>query len=174
MKTILIIIRGNSGSGKSTVARQLKLLLKDALLVPQDVVRRDMLRVKDDVGNLSVELIKQIALYGMNKVNYVIVEGILSNSKYKTMLTELINTFEETHVYYYDISLKETMVRHKTKPNKNDFGQAELTAWYIAKDFLDLPNEKTISETMSVDETVKMIISDIENVSKTSEANLDE
>ncbi|WP_255285880.1 AAA family ATPase [Bacillus wiedmannii] len=172
MKTILIIIRGNSGSGKSTVARQLQLLLEDALLVPQDVVRRDILRVKDTVGNLSVELIKQIALYGMNKVNYVIVEGILSNSKYKTMLTELIDTFEETHIYYYDISLKETIARHKTKPNKNDFGQAELAAWYIAKDFLDLPNEKTISETMTVDETVKMIISDIETVSKTSEVDL--
>ncbi|MGI2828254.1 AAA family ATPase, partial [Bacillus cytotoxicus] len=63
MKTILIIIRGNSGSGKSTVARQLQLLLENTLLVPQDVVRRDMLRVKDNVGNLSVELIKQIALY---------------------------------------------------------------------------------------------------------------
>ncbi|AWC30722.1 AAA family ATPase [Bacillus cytotoxicus] len=174
MKTILIIIRGNSGSGKSTVARQLQLLLENTLLVPQDVVRRDMLRVKDNVGNLSVELIKQIALYGIDKMNYVIVEGILNTSKYKNMLTELIDSFEEAHVYYYDISLKETIARHKTKPNSNDFGEAELTAWYTAKDFLDSPNEKTISETMSVDETVKMIMSDIGVISKTSEKNLHE
>ena len=169
MKTILIIIRGNSGSGKSTVARQLQLLLEDTLLVPQDVVRRNMLRVKDNVGNLSVELIKQIALYGIGKMNYVIVAGILSTRKYKTTLTELIDTFEESHVYYYDISLKETIARHKTKPNRDDFGEAELTAWYTSKGFLDSPNEKIISETMSVDETVKMIISDIGTVPKASE-----
>lgn len=172
MKTTLIIIRGNSGSGKSTVAKQLQLLLKNTLLVPQDVVRRDMLRVKDNVGNSSIELIKQIALYGIGKVNYVIVEGILNTHKYKTMLTELINTFEETHIYYYDISLEETIARHKTKPNKNDFGEAELTAWYTNKDFLDSPNEKIIPETMSIDETVKMIITDIGAVSKTPEEHL--
>ncbi|QWI25605.1 hypothetical protein EXW34_31050 (plasmid) [Bacillus mycoides] len=172
MKTTLIIIRGNSGSGKSTIARQLQLLLKDTLLVPQDVVRRDMLRVKGNVGNLSIELIKQIALYGIGKVNYVIVEGILNTHRYKNMLTELINTFEETHIYYYDISLEETVTRHKTKPNKDDFGKAELTAWYINKDFLDSPNEKIISETMSVDETVKMIITDIGAISKTPEEHL--
>ncbi|PEP86882.1 hypothetical protein COE95_09815 [Bacillus toyonensis] len=172
MKTTLIIIRGNSGSGKSTVAKQLQLLLKNTLLVPQDVARRDMLRVKDNVGNLSIELIKQIALYGIGKVNYVIVEGILNTHKYKTMLTELINTFEETHIYYYDISLEETIARHKTKPNKNDFGKAELTAWYTNKDFLDSPNEKIIPETMSIDETVKMIITDIGAVSKTPEEHL--
>ncbi|HHT7240254.1 kinase [Bacillus sp. JJ927] len=171
MKTILIIIRGNSGSGKSTVARQLQLLLKGTLLVPQDVVRRDMLRVKDNVGNLSVELIKQITLYGIGKMNYVIVEGILSTRKYKTMLTELIDIFEESHVYYYDISLKETIARHKTKPNRDDFGEPEITAWYTNKDFLNSPNEKIISETMSVDETIKMIISDIGTVPKESEGH---
>ncbi|WP_242223812.1 hypothetical protein [Bacillus cereus group sp. BfR-BA-01380] len=166
MKTTLVIIRGNSGSGKSTVAGQLQLLLEGTLLVPQDVVRRDMLRVKDNIGNLSVELIKQIALYGNGKMNYVIVEGILSTRKYKTMLMELIETFEESYVYYYDISLKETIARHKTKPNAADFGESELTAWYTDNDFLDLPNEKIISETMSVDETVEMILSDIGTVSK--------
>lgn len=130
-----------------------------------------MLRVTDNVGNLSVELIKQIALYGIGKVNYVVVEGILNTCKYKTMLIELINTFEESHVYYYDISLKETIARHKTKPNADDFGEAELTAWYTDKDFLDSPNEKIISETMSVEETIKMIISDIGTVSKALEGH---
>jgi energy-coupling factor transporter ATP-binding protein EcfA2 len=171
MKTTLVIIRGNSGAGKSTVARQLQLLLEGTLLVPQDLVRRDMLRVKDTVGNLSVELIKQIALYGIGKVNYVIIEGILNTRMYKTMLSELIDAFDESHVYYYDISLKETIARHKTKPNANDFGIVELTAWFTDKDYLDSPNEKIISETMSVDETVKMIISDIETVSKASEGH---
>ncbi|WP_431183747.1 hypothetical protein [Bacillus mycoides] len=42
---------------------------------------------------------------------------------------------------------------------------------YPDKDFLDSPNEKIISETMSVDETVKMIISDIGTISKASDGH---
>ncbi|MDT3958624.1 AAA family ATPase [Staphylococcus kloosii] len=44
----LIIIRGNSGSGKTTIAKALHNELgEDALLLSQDVVRREMLQVHD-------------------------------------------------------------------------------------------------------------------------------
>ena len=49
----LIILRGNSGSGKTTVAKELQKKLRNGtagghpLLLSQDVVRRDMLKVKD-------------------------------------------------------------------------------------------------------------------------------
>lgn len=44
----LIIIRGNSGSGKTTLAREIhNRLPRNTLLISQDTVRRDMLRVKD-------------------------------------------------------------------------------------------------------------------------------
>ena len=40
----LVIIRGNSGSGKSSLARQLQRELgRNTLVIPQDTVRRDML-----------------------------------------------------------------------------------------------------------------------------------
>ena len=43
MESKLIIIRGNSGSGKTTTAKSLQNQLgKRTLLVSQDVVRRDM------------------------------------------------------------------------------------------------------------------------------------
>ena len=45
----LIILRGNSGSGKTTVAKELQGLFgRNTMLISQDVVRRDMLGVKDD------------------------------------------------------------------------------------------------------------------------------
>lgn len=44
----LIILRGNSGSGKTTVAKALqKRFGRNTMLISQDVVRRDMLHVKD-------------------------------------------------------------------------------------------------------------------------------
>ena len=52
MSSRLIILRGNSGCGKTTTA---KLLQKEygygTMLVSQDVVRREMLHVKDEASN---------------------------------------------------------------------------------------------------------------------------
>ena len=52
MPTKLIIIRGNSGSGKTTVAKEVRTrigdgLSDDTMLVQQDVLRRDILRERD-------------------------------------------------------------------------------------------------------------------------------
>lgn len=46
--TKLIILRGNSGSGKTTTAKNLKQALspKQSLLISQDVVRREWLFLK--------------------------------------------------------------------------------------------------------------------------------
>ena len=44
----LIILRGNSGSGKTTIAKELqKHFGRNTMLISQDVIRRDMLWVKD-------------------------------------------------------------------------------------------------------------------------------
>lgn len=51
MDSKLILIRGNSGSGKSTLAKALQHELDSGtLLIPQDVVRREMLWVGDQKG----------------------------------------------------------------------------------------------------------------------------
>ena len=41
----LIILRGNSGSGKTTIAKELqKKFGKNTMLISQDVIRRDILK----------------------------------------------------------------------------------------------------------------------------------
>ena len=53
----LVIIRGNSGSGKSSLARKLQAHYgRGSLLIAQDTVRRDMLKEKVEPGNLSIDL----------------------------------------------------------------------------------------------------------------------
>ena len=73
--TKLILLRGNSGSGKTTIARNLQSMLGNGVMrVGQDEIRRHMLNVSDRPDNLAIELIKYITLFGIAHCKYVIVE----------------------------------------------------------------------------------------------------
>lgn len=88
MQPKLIILRGNSGSGKTTIANALHQCLKEqSLLISQDVVRREMLRVKDETGNLSIALLKQLVAFGYQECQYVIVEGIFQKAIYHSFFS---------------------------------------------------------------------------------------
>lgn len=101
LTSTLIILRGNSASGKTTIAKQLqKHFGQGTLLVSQDVVRRDMLRVHDTMGNLSHDLLFEITKYGKGKCEFVILEGILNNRRYGEMLKELMRYFDENAFTY--------------------------------------------------------------------------
>ena len=156
----LIIIRGNSGSGKSTIAKRLQVEMgRGTMLIPQDVIRRDILKVLDEPGNASVDLIYEMAMFGRKKSYDVIVEGILSNDKYEDMLKKLINDFEgETYVYYLDIPFKETVRRHATKSKASEFGEKEMREWWKDKDYLGVEGETILSSDLSEDELVSAIM----------------
>ena len=57
----LIILRGNSGSGKTTVAKALqKKLGYNTMLISQDEVRRNMLWVKDGIDTKALPLMAEL------------------------------------------------------------------------------------------------------------------
>lgn len=158
----LIILRGNSGSGKTTVA---KLLFDhfhaDAMLVSQDVVRRTMLRVKDVPDNPVIELIYRLCSYGNQLNKIVILEGILRRDIYGDMLTKLISDFNGlARVYYFDIPFDETLRRHATKPNAHEFGEAEMRQWWRSNDMLGVKEEQIFNEKMSADAMLRKVLND--------------
>ena len=58
--TKLIVLRGNSGSGKTTVAKELQNKFgNNTMLLSQDVIRRDILKVKDGENTLALPLMKK-------------------------------------------------------------------------------------------------------------------
>lgn len=166
MTSRLIIIRGNSGSGKTTVAKELRNRLGDGLsddtmLVQQDVVRRDILRERDTANKTAVlMLIELMVEFGRKQGRTVILEGILSAKKYGTMLTEVMSKFDEVYVYYFDLSFEETLRRHSTKPNAHEFGEKEMREWWREKDYLGVPSEKIFYKDRSVLDSVREIIND--------------
>ena len=159
----LIILRGNSGCGKTSTARLLQRQLGyGTMLVSQDVVRREILRVKDSESNPAIQLIYDLCMYGNNVGYTVILEGILSNKRYGTKLHQLLNDFQgEKLIYYFDVSFKETVRRHATKPNAHEFGESEMRQWWKDQDILGVPGEQRIGEKLVQAEIIDMIHRDV-------------
>lgn len=158
----LIIIRGNSGSGKSTIASRVRDELGEKVMfLQQDVLRRDILKINDKEGHPVVGLIDHLARY-CKKQNYdILIEGILSEKKYGEMLRKLISEFDESYVYYMDIPFEETLRRHSLRHKNNDFGEAEMREWWKDKDYLGVEGEKILGEDLSEDELVRLILRDV-------------
>lgn len=52
--TNVVVLRGNSGSGKSTIAEELRKQYKgSAMVVSQDLIRRNIIGVKDRPDNVK-------------------------------------------------------------------------------------------------------------------------
>ncbi|PEA24963.1 hypothetical protein CN923_07320 [Bacillus cereus] len=163
MKSTLIILRGNSASGKTTIAKELQEHFgQGTLLVSQDVVRRDMLKVHDTIGNLSHDLIFEITKYGKGKCEFVILEGILNSRGYGDMLKELIHYFEENaYTYYFDLSLEETIRRHNTREKRLEFGEDLLSKWYNPHDSIEVDRETIFTDDFTQKDIFHAIVNDV-------------
>lgn len=155
----LIVLRGNSGSGKSTVAKEIRQLSEHKIaIVEQDYVRRTILKEKERPGGDNIDLIRLVTEYALEHGYNVILEGILHFEKYGKMLGALAKHWPEHYFFYFDIPLAETIKRHATKPNAHEFGETEMTAWYHSKDLTNFAGETIIPERSLFDKTVQQII----------------
>ncbi|MDR0286528.1 MAG: zeta toxin family protein [Clostridiales bacterium] len=166
-KQHLIIIRGNSGSGKTTVAKALREEMRkihgkgSTMLVSQDMIRIDILDVKDTSDNESIALIYDICSYGLKLRKNVILEGILDRWKYGEMLSTLIKECGDgVHVYYYDIPLEVTLNRHDMRVQKDMFSKEDMKSWYNQNNKLNLPNEHIFTKDVTVEKAVAKILND--------------
>ena len=156
----LIVLRGNSGSGKTTTAKLLQEKLgRKTMLLSKDTLRREVLRAKDHTNHPGGQLMQMMTRFGWEHgYDTVIVEGIWTEKKYGDELRQIISESDESYVYYFDLSFEETLRRHDTKQNKHEFGAEEMRQWWKEKDFLRVESEYAISEGMSQEEIVQKIL----------------
>ena len=170
----LIILRGNSGSGKTTIAKELqKGFGRNTMLISQDVVRRDILRVKDGENTEALPLMKELLTYGRNHCEIVILEGIMYADWYKPLF-ELAVQLYGTNIlaYYFDLPFEETLKRHQTKPNCNEFGEDAMRRWWHDKDFSDVLSERVITSEKGIQSIIDEIKSAVEFYNESSAAGV--
>jgi len=159
--TKVIVIRGNSGSGKTTVSRALRAAILErgdsagVAVVEQDYFRRIVLKEKEEAGAEALNLIRLVATFALARGYDVIVEGILGAAKYGDMLAGLMALADESYAFYFDVSFEETVRRTSTK--NADFGEAELRTWWKEHDVLGVEGETILPESLSFEEAVARI-----------------
>lgn len=157
--TKFIVLRGPSGSGKSSIAREVRLAQAELMvLIGQDHFRRVVLKEKDVPNGLNAELIKRTLLFAFEHSYHVILEGIFVADRYRNMFQEILCEHPDNNFFFYlDVPFGETLRRHQFKPNKDEFGEKEMRSWYMEKDLLGFVQEVLIPATNSIEETVETL-----------------
>ncbi|WP_144123865.1 kinase [Catellatospora sichuanensis] len=157
--TILVVIRGNSGSGKSSIARAVRLAYgRGCALVEQDHLRRIILRELDGPGGLAPDFIDHTVRYLLDNGYHVVLEGILAEHKYGAMVRALLASHRGTSsAFYLDIPFEETVRRHATRPQSADFTTDQMRGWYRERDVLGVDGEHVIGPESSFDDSVALI-----------------
>ncbi|MGW1618591.1 kinase [Streptomyces sp. NPDC002172] len=161
-ETRLAVLRGNSASGKSSVAAGLRERFGRGLaVIAQDNLRCIVLRERDRPGAANIGLIDLTARYVLDAGFHVVVEGILYTDHYGDMLNQLRAGHRgPAHGYYLDVPFGETLTRHATKPIADDVSETQLRDWYRSRDLLPGGAETVIGADSTLHETLDRIMRD--------------
>ncbi|GIE94654.1 AAA family ATPase [Paractinoplanes rishiriensis] len=161
----LVVLRGNSGSGKTTTARELRRRHPGRFVwIEQDNIRRTIID-EDGLAQrpLTVDMIECCARLALAGGRDVIVEGILDAARYGSMLHAL--HAEHPSVFcYFALTFDETARRHATRPLADAFGVQEMARWYRADDRLSDVPEVVIGAEQPLHETARRIQDDLTNL----------
>ncbi len=90
----------------------------------------------------------------------MILEGILPADIYEPLFRLAVELYpEHRHAFYFDLPFEETMRRHQSKPNRGDFGEAEMRRWWREKDYAPTLRESLIPPEKDQDSLIEYIYS---------------
>lgn len=150
----IIILRGNSGSGKTTVARALqKKFGYNTIMISLDEIRRNILWVKDVVDTKALPLMIELMKYGYEHCDVVILEGIMYDEWYSPLFKTANELYGmDIYAYYFDIPLKrrsggiihEINNRNLVKKICVDGGEKRIFHQFLMKKLLYLTLMQTV------------------------------
>jgi adenylate kinase family enzyme len=156
-----IILRGNSGSGKSTVALA---LAKDSAtriaIIDADHYRVDMLFPKPIEKDDLAVLMSQNVLYCLEHGYTVIWDSIFyANDRNKAYLGKFLTELHpsDNFIFNFDVSFEETVRRHSLRPKNNDFTAEEMKEWYHPIESLGYGFEYSIPENNTLEQSVNFV-----------------
>lgn len=131
-------------------------------IVGHDVLRREILHVRDRPGALSVPYIDMSARLALDHGLDVVIEGILHAEIYGEMLARLCaDHLGITRAYYYELELGETLRRHRTKALAVEVSEEQVASWYLLRDYIDGLDESIFDASVSEHEALERVLADV-------------
>jgi len=157
----LIILRGNSGSGKSTVATKLaKARSTKTAVIDADQYRVNMLFPRGECGPDFETIMSYNVKYCLEHNYDVLWDSIFyANEKNKQYLGMFLTELhpKDNFIFNFDVSFEETVRRHNLRAKSNDFSIEEMKEWYHPIEKLGYDFEYLIPESSSLEETITTI-----------------
>ncbi len=158
----LILLRGNSGSEKSTIAATLQKRYGRGLArIPQDVLRREILREhgSDQTPTAAPEFIIAVAKAALTAGYHVLVEGILHTHAYGALLRQLMTEHPgPSSAFWMDVAFDETVRRHLRRPIPIPVSAETMRGWFTPMDLLGVTGEQVIPQSHDLDTAVDTIM----------------
>ncbi|MFC4516389.1 AAA family ATPase [Streptomyces ehimensis] len=157
-----MVLRGNSGSGKTTTARAVRERYGSGLaIVSQDTVRREILCEAHGPVRATPGLIDVITRQCLNEGFHVILEGIFTAGRWGELLHRLADDHRgSSRFFYFDLSFAETLRRHATRPLASEFGESKMREWYRPADLLEGVAETLIKRGSTLEEIVRTVMTE--------------
>ncbi|TMT00704.1 hypothetical protein FD690_04365 [Apilactobacillus kunkeei] len=155
MDPVLIVLRGNAVTGKTSVASALqeRLGTTKVMLVQQDITEKHT--------DTQIPMIQKLVNYGKKHFHYVILDGVLSKEVYGEMLHSFIEDFGSHQlVYYFNDSFEQTLKHNEQKIQPHDI--TKLKSWWTDSDILSVEDIKL--ENGEIEEYTNQIIDDINDL----------
>jgi predicted kinase len=161
---VLIVLRGNSGSGKSTVAAALQRALgRPTAVLELDHFRRVIYDERVDGGAepdgmAHAALLEATALRCLADGQHVVLEGIFNAARYAPMLERVAAATEDARFLAFDLSFEETARRHGGRAKAQEFTLEEMRTWFHGWDPLPFVDEERIGSEETVGAVVERIL----------------
>lgn len=124
---VLVVLRGNSGSGKSTVATALQ--SKSGWLTAvlgQDHFRRIVYAEREWEHLAHADLLEVAALHALSSGHHVVLEGIFNATRYEPMLERVAAQAHDARFFAFDLDFEETVRRHRLREKATAFTVEEM------------------------------------------------
>jgi len=158
MMTKLIILRGPSGVGKSSVAKALmERTTRPTVLVDLDYYRFSFVNPPDNDHDLEYEMSSSDVLIGLRLGFDVIFDGNFRATADDPLLVKWFSDHpQENYLFYLDASLNETLKRHETKSHPR-ISTEKMKEVYRYATATRHETEVIIPESSSLEQTVEQI-----------------
>jgi len=164
--TRLVILRGDSASGKTTTSAALRPHLGErTAVIHQDEFRRELLQggEKEQRAAHAAQLIDSVARQSLELGYDVVLDGIFNLRDYAERFPALLRDHVGvSRVYQFDVGLDETLRRHRGRPLAAVVPERDLRSWYDGWQPLPDVEETRITADQSTADIVAIIRRDLE------------